>query len=269
MTELSDVLGLDPSGSLVRAVAIALPVAVFLTLLVLLRVKSKDKSQTSSAGTDASHAAAASAGALVQHPSAQPSQPMQPATGSQPGVAVLEPVRSAPARPTAVRSGDDGHTADTLMSDAAAPPVARPHAVDHSAPAAVAPAVSEPALPPIEALKLQLADAAATAPKTELAPLYLELAKHCRSAGDEAAFMAALRSAAGYGALHGPRAAHAAARIELAEVALNSGDAIGACEQWQIARLVLHEEGLKDAYHRIDKRMRENGCPTDWVLTDF
>jgi len=105
--------------------------------------------------------------------------------------------------------------------------------------------------------------------KGALAALYLDLAYGYQKLGDEKSRMSALRSAAGYGSLHGPRAAHAAARLELAEVAYLSGDLTSACEQWQLARTAYLEDGEKELYARVEKRMRDNGCPTDWVLTDF
>jgi len=102
-----------------------------------------------------------------------------------------------------------------------------------------------------------------------LAALYLDLAHGHQKLGDEKARMSALRSAAGYGSLHGPRAFHAAARLELAEAAYLSGDLTSACEQWQLARTAYLEDGQTELSARVDKRMRDNGCPTDWVLTDF
>jgi hypothetical protein len=105
--------------------------------------------------------------------------------------------------------------------------------------------------------------------KGALAALYLDLAQGQQKLGDEKARMSALRSAAGYGSLHGPRASHAAARLELAEAAYLSGDLTSACEQWQLARTAYLEDGQTELSARVDKRMRDNGCPTDWVLTDF
>jgi hypothetical protein len=81
--------------------------------------------------------------------------------------------------------------------------------------------------------------------------------------------MTALRSAAGYASLHGPLGCHAAARLQLAEAAYSAGDLTSACEQWQMARGAFLEDGQMDEHARIDRRMRDNGCPTDWVLTDF
>lgn len=102
-----------------------------------------------------------------------------------------------------------------------------------------------------------------------LAPLYLEMAALHAEDGNETARMTALRSAAGLAAQHGPRVAHADARLQLAEVAYLSGDLTSACEHWQIARTTLLDDGQKDASSKIDQRMRDTGCPTDWVLTDF
>lgn len=121
----------------------------------------------------------------------------------------------------------------------------------------------------VERLQARLAAAQAASPAPDLAPIYMELAAQHRVSGDEAARLAALRSAAGLAAQHGPRAAHAQARLELAEVAFEAGDLTGACEQWQMARTALDDDGQRDAATRVDKRMLDNGCPTDWVLTDF
>lgn len=101
------------------------------------------------------------------------------------------------------------------------------------------------------------------------AAIYLDMADAHLELGDVAARMQALRSAAGIAAQHGPRADHARARLALAEAAFEAHDLTGACEQWQMARSALFEDGQKAAYDRVDRRMRDNGCPTDWVLTDF
>jgi hypothetical protein len=105
--------------------------------------------------------------------------------------------------------------------------------------------------------------------KTSLSGLYFDLAGAHERLGNDEARMSALRSAAGYGALHGPPLAHAVARLALAETAHQAGDLASACEQWQMARTAFQQGGETEQYARVDKRMRENGCPTDWVLTDF
>ncbi len=121
----------------------------------------------------------------------------------------------------------------------------------------------------VGSIKARISDAESREARTELAPLYLELARAEAAAGNETARMAALRSAAGHGALHGPLSTHAEVRLELAEVAYASGDLTSACEHWQIARTAYYEDGNADAHAGVEKRMRDNGCPTDWVLTDF
>jgi len=111
--------------------------------------------------------------------------------------------------------------------------------------------------------------ATAAGQKSLLAALYLDLARGLEKLGNAEERLQALRSAAGYGSLHGSRATHAAARLELAEVAYVAGDLTSACEQWQLARTAYLEDGQQEQHARVEKRMQENGCPTDWVLTDF
>jgi hypothetical protein len=118
-------------------------------------------------------------------------------------------------------------------------------------------------------LNEQIASATALGSKDKLAPLYLQLASVHERSGNAAGALAALRSAAGIAAQHGPKAAHAEARLQLAEAAYLSGDLTSACEHWQLARGAFQDDGQKDAHAKIEKRMRDHGCPTDWVLTDF
>lgn len=61
----------------------------------------------------------------------------------------------------------------------------------------------------------------------------------------------------------------AAARLELGELARQDGDLITACEHWQIARGLFYDLKNKPRVKAIETRMREHGCPTDWVLNDF
>ncbi|RUP11142.1 hypothetical protein [Hyphomicrobium sp.] len=132
-------------------------------------------------------------------------------------------------------------------------------------------AVAEPPpkLEDVETLNKKIELALARGEKTALSRLYYDLAAGHERLGNVEARMSALRSAAGYGALHGPGAAHAAARIALGEAAQQAGDLTTACEQWQMAKAAYLEAGDTDQQERVEKRMRENGCPTDWVLTDF
>jgi hypothetical protein len=121
----------------------------------------------------------------------------------------------------------------------------------------------------IQSLQATLNGAMNIQTNTALAPIYLELALKYLAAGDEAHYNEALLAAAALAAQHGPRSVHAEVRLELAAAAVRAGDTTGACEQWQMARIAFEEDGQKDAYDRVDLLMRENGCPTDWVLTDF
>lgn len=121
----------------------------------------------------------------------------------------------------------------------------------------------------VETILEKIETALARGEKTALSGLYCELAAGHARLGKAEARMAALRSAAGYGALHGPPGAHAAARLALGEAAHSAGDLTTACEQWQMARTAYLQAGEAEHHARIEKRMRDNGCPTDWVLTDF
>jgi tetratricopeptide (TPR) repeat protein len=120
-----------------------------------------------------------------------------------------------------------------------------------------------------EAILAVIENAIADGETTTLSGLYFKLAAAYGAEGDLRARMEALRSAAGNGALYGPHAAHAAARLALGEAAQAAGDLTSACEQWQLARTAFLEGGDTDQHARVEKQMRENGCPTDWVLTDF
>ena len=102
-----------------------------------------------------------------------------------------------------------------------------------------------------------------------LADLYLAQAHAYQKIGDEKARMTALTAAAGYAALHGPEATHANARMQLAEAARGNGDLTSACEHWHMAREAFQASGHAEEHARVEKLMRDNGCPTDWVLTEF
>lgn len=65
------------------------------------------------------------------------------------------------------------------------------------------------------------------------------------------------------------KAAHAQARLALGDLAHTGGDPTTACEHWQIARALFHELKQAADHEAAEQRMLRNGCPTDWVLTDF
>lgn len=121
----------------------------------------------------------------------------------------------------------------------------------------------------VDTILKKIEAATADGRKTALSGLYFDLAAAHGRQGNSGERMSALRSAAGNGALHGPPAAHAAARLALGEEAYSAGDLTSACEQWQMARAAFLEGGDQAQHAQVERRMRENGCPTDWVLTDF
>lgn len=102
-----------------------------------------------------------------------------------------------------------------------------------------------------------------------LAMIYLALGRARMANGEAASGLDALRSAAGLAAMHKHAALHAECRLDLAEAAYEAGDPITACEHWQMARMAFLEAGMSSEGDKVDRRMRANGCPTDWVLTDF
>jgi hypothetical protein len=88
-----------------------------------------------------------------------------------------------------------------------------------------------------------------------------------RSARSEAA--ALLQSAALVARRAKLPVVHAEARIELADLARSDGDMTSACEHWQMAKLMFHESGRRADQDRMADLMRQNRCPTDWILTNF
>ncbi len=88
-------------------------------------------------------------------------------------------------------------------------------------------------------------------------------------AGDTRGAAATLRDAIRLAASSDLPSQHAAARLELGELARQDGDLITACEHWQIARGLFHDLKNSARVKSTEARMRDQGCPTDWVLTDF
>ena len=112
-------------------------------------------------------------------------------------------------------------------------------------------------------------EAEAAGQRDRLPGLYLSLA-HCRlEAGDNADAEELLRKCIlGAGAAR-HKATHAKARLALGDLAHVGGDPTTACEHWQIARALFHELKQPADHAEAEQRMLRNGCPTDWVLTDF
>jgi len=140
-------------------------------------------------------------------------------------------------------------------------PVARPAA----APAAPTPkAKVDPA-----ALLAAIHEAEAMGQRDRLPGLYLSLAQCRFEAGDSSEAEELLRKCIlGAGAAR-HKATHAKARLALGDLAHAGGDPTTACEHWQIARALFHELRQVEDHSEAEQRMLRNGCPTDWVLTDF
>lgn len=90
-----------------------------------------------------------------------------------------------------------------------------------------------------------------------------------RATNDEHAAAETLRAAIMQASRSGDRRGHARARLELGDIAQAEGDLITACEHWQMARSLYEEEDRPAEAEQCGSRMLKNGCPTDWVLTDF
>ena len=119
------------------------------------------------------------------------------------------------------------------------------------------------------ALMAAVGEAEAGGQVKRLPGLYLSLAQWRLDSGETSAAADLLRKSILGATSAGLKDTHAKARLALGDIAHSSGDPATACEHWQIARSLfgeLHQSGEHDA---VERRMRRNGCPTDWVLTDF
>jgi hypothetical protein len=151
----------------------------------------------------------------------------------------------------------------------AAPTIAPPPANAQPVPEIAAPAAIAPPSETPEALAAAIAKLEAGGEDAELAGLYIRQATAYVEQGRKEEAASRLRDAIRVAALNGLAAPHALARVELGDLYLSNGDPITACEQWQIARNLFHDLARRVDRDDVDKRMLGNGCPTDWVLTDF
>ena len=119
------------------------------------------------------------------------------------------------------------------------------------------------------ALAAAVAEAEAAGQPDRLPGLYLSLARfHLQSGQTSDAEHLLLKSIRG--AANGRhKGVHAQSRLALGDLAHASGDPTTACEHWQIARALFHELKQPRDHEAAETRMLRNGCPTDWVLTDF
>ncbi len=147
-------------------------------------------------------------------------------------------------------------------------PVPDRRAVERAAEPAKAAPAAVTALP-LEDLLAAIASAERSSDEARLAGLYVALARHHVSTGrtDDAAGV--LRQSIRIASRLGLPGDHAAARIELGDLALASGDLTTACEHWQIARGLYFDLKHARELEAAEARMQRTGCPTDWVLNDF
>jgi hypothetical protein len=119
------------------------------------------------------------------------------------------------------------------------------------------------------ALTAAVTDAEARGEGGRLPGLYLSLAKCHIEDGETADAEELLRKSIRGAADAKLPDTHAKARLVLGDIALEAGDLTTACEHWQIARALFHELKQSRDHEAAESRMLRNGCPTDWVLTDF
>ena len=115
----------------------------------------------------------------------------------------------------------------------------------------------------------RIAKAEQRSAEAELAPLYLALARAHIANGSPDAAAELLRKSIRLAAKLGQKQTHAGARLELGDLVREQGDHTTACEHWQIARGLYYDLKYEGELAAAEKRMRHNGCPTDWVLNDF
>lgn len=140
--------------------------------------------------------------------------------------------------------------------------------------AMVIPAADRPAAPRAPAidgpaLLAAVSEAEAAGQVQRLPGLYLSLAQWRVDSGATEAAEDLLRKSIRGAAASGLKETHAKARVALGDIAHSKGDLATACEHWQIARGLYHELKQRGEHDEVDTRMQRNGCPTDWVLTDF
>ncbi|MEQ8823653.1 MAG: hypothetical protein RIC14_04695 [Filomicrobium sp.] len=112
-------------------------------------------------------------------------------------------------------------------------------------------------------------------PEADLDPRVVEARQHFkdamtkREAGEDTAAADHLRNTIMLATSAADNMLHARARLELGDISQAEGDLITACEHWQLARSLFEDMSNAGDAEVCEKRMLGNGCPTDWVLTDF
>lgn len=103
----------------------------------------------------------------------------------------------------------------------------------------------------------------------KLPSLYYVLAQRLIETGETVRAQELLRRSIRGAATADQDEVHARARVGLGDLAHADGDLTTACEHWQIARALFVELKQHGGHEAVEARMLRNGCPTDWVLTDF
>jgi tetratricopeptide (TPR) repeat protein len=115
----------------------------------------------------------------------------------------------------------------------------------------------------------QVAGAEAAGTGHALPQLYLALARLELASGAGSEAVEYLRKCVLLSASLNLPVEHAAARLELGDIARQTGDTTTACEHWQIARSLFQDAGRASDRDAATARMQRNGCPSDWVLNQF
>jgi hypothetical protein len=121
----------------------------------------------------------------------------------------------------------------------------------------------------LKKLEKQMQKVRSKGDESELASLHLLLGQSALAGGDTGKAGAQLRDAVIIASRLSLDDVHAAARLELGDLAERTGDLTTACEHWQMARGLFHKLEAERGFEIADQRMQGNGCPTDWVLNKF
>lgn len=218
--------------------------------------------------------------------------PKTPELATASSVVAPGPVASdaSAAAPVLLRQTEAAPAAPPATPQSAPPPAAEKVSVSKSlvenrpvaAPAAPPPEpvieepVEEPAPDPVDVaretaarLASEIKVAIGAGKETVAVPLYISEAAALVIVGDRVAAADRLRKSIRLSATLGMKPEHALARLELGDIARHEGDLTTACEHWSIARSLMHELKIADGIKEAEGRIRNHGCPTDWVLNDF
>lgn len=217
-------------------------------------------------------------------PLAAPVPPQPEARRSIPEPAAPPPpARPQPAPPPAARAPAPAPPAPARQAAPGAPqppaPVAAPRAPARLpvSEAKAIPPLPELARPPFpkappsaEAIAKRLAEAEAAGHASAIPDLKvargLALFREGKSASEAANDV---RGGLILALQQGQKLSQAHARVALGDLCKAGDDLTTACEHWQLARDIFAELQETQARKDVETRIRQNGCPTDWVLNEF